>query len=233
MIKIGDFARLGQVSVVTLRHYDEMDLLKPVRVEPLTGYRFYAADQLPRLNRILALKDLGFSLEQIKLMLADGLTAEQLRSLLTMQRREVERRVSEEQERLGASIGTGASIDASTVTLDALKLNLAPSLALMADVTRNPAFAPGEVERVKHQQLAGLAAPTPLVVDQPVGPEHAVEDVGHVESSLSIAETRALDALCVYQREERAAQRSVADAVGKFPAHGLRVNITSHSDDKC
>lgn len=100
MIKIGDFARLSQVSVVTLRHYDEMDLLKPVRVEPLTGYRFYAADQLPRLNRILALKDLGFSLEQIKLMLADGLTAEQLRSLLTMQRKEVERRVSEEQERL-------------------------------------------------------------------------------------------------------------------------------------
>ena len=65
--------------------------------------------------------------------------------------------IAEEQERLGASIGTGASIDASTVTLDALKLNLAPSLALMADVTRNPAFAPGEVERVKHQQLAGLA----------------------------------------------------------------------------
>ena len=65
--------------------------------------------------------------------------------------------IAEEQERLGASVSAGASIDASTVTLDALKANLAPSLALMADVVRNPAFAPGEVERVKHQQLAGLS----------------------------------------------------------------------------
>ena len=100
MIKIGDFARLSQVSVVTLRYYDEMDLLKPVRVDAFTGYRFYSADQLPRLNRILALRDLGFSLEQIKLMLADGLSLEQLRGMLTVQRDQVEKRLSDEQERL-------------------------------------------------------------------------------------------------------------------------------------
>jgi len=100
MIKIGDFARLSQVSVVTLRYYDEMDLLKPVKVDTITGYRFYSADQLPRLNRLLALKDLGFSLEQIKLMLVDGLSLEQLRSMLTMQRSEVEKRLSDERGRL-------------------------------------------------------------------------------------------------------------------------------------
>jgi DNA-binding transcriptional MerR regulator len=100
MIKIGDFARLSQVSVVTLRYYDEMDLLKPVKVDVFTGYRFYSADQLPRLNRILALKDLGFSLEQIKLMLADGLTLEQLRGMLVMQRNEVEKHLVEERDRL-------------------------------------------------------------------------------------------------------------------------------------
>ncbi len=100
MIKIGDFARLSQVSVVTLRYYDEVDLLKPVKVDHSTGYRFYSADQLPRLNRILALKDLGFSLEQIKLMLAEGLTPEQLRGMLTMQRNEVEKHLREDQERL-------------------------------------------------------------------------------------------------------------------------------------
>ncbi len=100
MIKIGDFARLSQVSVVTLRYYDETDLLKPVKVDHFTGYRFYSADQLPRLHRILALKDLGFSLEQIRLMLADGLSLEQLRSMLMMQRNEVEKRLSTEQERL-------------------------------------------------------------------------------------------------------------------------------------
>ena len=100
MIKIGDFARLSQVSVVTLRYYDEMDLLKPVKVDAFTGYRFYSASQLPRLNRILALKDLGFALEQIKLMLADGLTHEQLRSMLTLQRKEVKQRLADEQGRL-------------------------------------------------------------------------------------------------------------------------------------
>src|SRR6185295_11743283 len=100
MIKIGDFARLSQVSVVTLRYYDEMDFLKPVIVDDFTGYRYYSADQLPRLNRILALKDLGFSLEQIKLMLADGLSLEQLRGMLKVQRSEVEQRLSDEQERL-------------------------------------------------------------------------------------------------------------------------------------
>lgn len=100
MIKIGDFARLSQVSVVTLRYYDEMNLLKPVKVDTYTGYRFYSADQLPCLNRILALKDLGFSLEQIRLMLDDGLTVEQLRRMLIIQRNEVEKRLADEQKRL-------------------------------------------------------------------------------------------------------------------------------------
>src|SRR5512139_3441683 len=100
MIKIGDFARLSQVSVVTLRYYDEMDLLKPVKVDHFTGYRYYSSDQLPRPNRILALKDLGFSLEQIKLMLVEDLPLEQLRGMLTAQRDQVEKRLAEEQRRL-------------------------------------------------------------------------------------------------------------------------------------
>lgn len=65
--------------------------------------------------------------------------------------------IAEEQERLGARIGTGAGIDASSVTLAALSANLGPSLALMADVARNPAFSPADVERVRGQQLAELA----------------------------------------------------------------------------
>ena len=58
MLSIGDFARLGLVSVRMLRHYDGIGLLEPARVDPVTGYRWYDAAQLPRLNRILALKDL-------------------------------------------------------------------------------------------------------------------------------------------------------------------------------
>ncbi len=65
--------------------------------------------------------------------------------------------IAEEQERLGATISAGAGLDASAVTLDALSANLAPSLALMADIALNPAFDAGEVARVKTQQLSRLA----------------------------------------------------------------------------
>lgn len=99
MIKIGDFAHLSQVSIATLRHYDDMGLLKPVAVDKATGYRYYSVAQLPRLNRILALKDLGFSLEQIDQVL-NGLTLEQLRGMLKMKHAEVERQLAHEQERL-------------------------------------------------------------------------------------------------------------------------------------
>lgn len=65
--------------------------------------------------------------------------------------------IAEEQERLGARISTGAGIDSSVVMLSALTANLAPSLSLMADVVRNPAFKPGDVARVRDQQLAEIA----------------------------------------------------------------------------
>lgn len=53
MFSIGEFARLGGVSVRTLRHYDEIGLLRPAQVDPVTGYRGYLASQLGQLNRIL------------------------------------------------------------------------------------------------------------------------------------------------------------------------------------
>jgi DNA-binding transcriptional MerR regulator len=100
LIRIGSFARIAQVSTRTLRLYDKLGLLKPALVDPATDYRYYSIEQLPRLNRILALKDLGFSLEQIAGALGSVLSAEQLRGMLTMKRAEVERRVADEQAQL-------------------------------------------------------------------------------------------------------------------------------------
>jgi DNA-binding transcriptional MerR regulator len=100
MLKIGDFARLGQVSVVTLRHYEECGLLKPTKIDSFTGYRYYSVALLPRLNRILALKDLGFSLEQIEKVLNGGLTLEQLHGMLTLKHAQVEQLIATEQARL-------------------------------------------------------------------------------------------------------------------------------------
>ena len=62
MLSIGEFARLGGVSVRTLHHYEDVALLEPAYVNPKNGYRSYSAHQLPRLHRIIALKDLGLSL---------------------------------------------------------------------------------------------------------------------------------------------------------------------------
>ena len=100
MIRIGDFSKLSRVSIKALRHYDEIGLLKPVEVDRTTGYRYYEYHQLPRLYRILALKDLGFSLEEIGHLLEAELPVDQMRGMLTLRQVEIRQRVEEESARL-------------------------------------------------------------------------------------------------------------------------------------
>jgi len=100
MLKIGVFAQVSRISIKMLRHYDEMGLLRPVFVDDFSGYRYYALEQLPRAHRIIALKDLGFSLDQIALLLNQKLPLEQLRRLLGQRQEELSQRVREEQARL-------------------------------------------------------------------------------------------------------------------------------------
>jgi DNA-binding transcriptional MerR regulator len=100
VLKIGEFARVGQVSIATLRHYDQYGLLKPTTLDPETGYRYYTLDQLPRLNRILALKDLGFPLEQIAQFLENDLSLEQLRGMLKLKQAQTQLMIDTEQARL-------------------------------------------------------------------------------------------------------------------------------------
>jgi DNA-binding transcriptional MerR regulator len=100
MIRIGDFSKLSYVSIKTLRFYDEVGLFKPIEVDSFTGYRYYEFDQLPRLHRILALRDLGFSLEEIGQLLEEGLSTEQMRGMLKLRQSELKQQVQEEKERL-------------------------------------------------------------------------------------------------------------------------------------
>ncbi len=100
MFKIGEFSQFTRISVKMLRHYDELGLLKPAQVDRWTGYRYYSADQLPRLNRILVLKELGFALEQIADLLTDEVSLAQLEGMLKLRRAEVQARVRAEQQRL-------------------------------------------------------------------------------------------------------------------------------------
>jgi DNA-binding transcriptional MerR regulator len=100
MLTIGEFARLGQVSPRMLRHYDQIGLLTPDHVDRQTGYRSYAIAQLGRLHRLLALRDLGCSLEQICQLLDDDPPVEQLRGMLRLRQVQIEQSVAEEQARL-------------------------------------------------------------------------------------------------------------------------------------
>jgi DNA-binding transcriptional MerR regulator len=100
VFSIGDFSRIARVSCRLLRYYDELGLLKPAATERDTGYRYYTANQLPRLNRILVLKDLGFTLEEIGRVIENDLSAAELRGMLLMRRAEVERALVQESDRL-------------------------------------------------------------------------------------------------------------------------------------
>jgi predicted transcriptional regulator YdeE/DNA-binding transcriptional MerR regulator len=100
MLRIGEFSKISQVSVKTLRYYNEIGLLKPAQIDRFTGYRYYTLSQLSRLNRILALKDLDFSLEQVLELLKTDLTEESLHRMLQSKSIELRRRVQDESLRL-------------------------------------------------------------------------------------------------------------------------------------
>jgi DNA-binding transcriptional MerR regulator len=100
MLKIGEFARMVHVSVATLRYYEKVCLLKPAALDPQTGYRFYSLDQLPRLHRLLALKELGFSLQQIARLLEEELTPEHLRDMFALKQAQIQQMIETEQARL-------------------------------------------------------------------------------------------------------------------------------------
>ncbi|ALM37597.1 MerR family transcriptional regulator [Streptomyces sp. FR-008] len=100
MFTIGDFARHGRVSVRMLRHYDATGLLRPARVDPANGYRHYTASQLSRLNRIIALKELGFTLQQVRDIVDEKVDAGELRGMLRLRRAELEDAVATANARL-------------------------------------------------------------------------------------------------------------------------------------
>jgi len=100
MFRISDFSRFSCVSTKMPRHYDEKGLLKPVHVDAATSYRYDTADQLPRLNRIVALRHLGFSLEQIARLLDEQLTPQHIAGMLKLRRTEIKEQLRDRRARL-------------------------------------------------------------------------------------------------------------------------------------
>lgn len=113
MLKIGEFSQLTQISVRMLRHYALLGLLKPEFVDRETGYRYYSVDQLPRLHRLLSLRDLGLSLEEIAAFIDQEISAESLRHMLQIKRAELKQTLEQTTLRLQRIEQHLAGIDAT------------------------------------------------------------------------------------------------------------------------
>lgn len=100
MFTVGEFSRLAQVSKRLLRYYDEIGLLKPVQIDQTNGYRYYSAEQMAQLNRILALKELGLTLDQIQRILRDNISVEEIQGMLMLKKAEIEQQLEAELKRI-------------------------------------------------------------------------------------------------------------------------------------
>jgi DNA-binding transcriptional MerR regulator len=144
MFRIGEFSRIARVSCRLLRYYDELGLLKPARIEADTGYRYYSAAQLPQLNRILILRELGLSLEQIAQAMREELPVSTLRGMLLTRRAEVERTMQTEAERLRQIETRIAQIEADgRLPADDVMLRREPPRALLSMRRTIGSFAEG------------------------------------------------------------------------------------------
>jgi DNA-binding transcriptional MerR regulator len=100
MFTVGEFATLARVSKRLLRYYDEIGLLKPAHIDITTGYRYYHAEQMAHLNRILVLKELGLSLDQISRMLNDEISTDEMQGMLLLKKAEIEQTLRAELQRI-------------------------------------------------------------------------------------------------------------------------------------
>lgn len=166
--KISEFATLSRVSAKMLRHYAAIGLLLPNYTDPMTGYRYYSAEQVPRLNRIVALKDLGFSLEQIADLLNAERAPSQLYDALTQRRAEVTQRIAEEQRRLAEidrRLTQLAAAHAPAVEVVVRPIAAAPVAAARAIVANDQEVAEllGEVEAYVARRRARAAIPATII----------------------------------------------------------------------
>lgn len=195
MFKIGEFARLAGVSTKTLRLYDSLGLLRPAQVDVASGYRLYLANQLPALNRILVLKELGLSLEQIARAVEAGIGPAEIRGMLRLRLAESEQVIAREQQRLARIEAHLRQLeqDDQPPLLDVVvrAVPAQPVAAISATLTGDETPWPlvGAVRRFIHRHHLRAAAPVTLVY-------HACDDDQEtLEVALPLAARPALQAV--------------------------------------
>ncbi len=245
MFKIGEFSRIGQVSVRMLRHYDHLGLLTPSQTDRVSGYRYYTVDQLPQLHRIVALNHLGITLDQIAEQLSgnDAQSAERLQDLLRRRRVQLERELAERTFQLQSLTARLAQLEqppAYEVVLRPLEaVTVAGICSNVADVSRM-----GEACGILYRSLYDRLRQQRISAD---GPEitiyHSEEFVEHdllTEVSLCVADSTptldAADGLCIRRLPPAASaatlvfacayeeiQQAVLTLLGWVAARGLRI----------
>ena len=142
MYSIGRFASIGRVSVRMLRHYDEIGLLAPAHVDPSTGYRSYAPEQLNRLADVMRLRGLGLGLAEITAVLRAGDGDPAARALLVSAREELRRSIAADTDRLARFDAYLRRTEGAAVSEDTITVNYesVPAVRVATLTRRAPGF---------------------------------------------------------------------------------------------
>ncbi len=172
MFSTRDFARIGLVSVRMLRNFEDAGLLPPQHADA-SGRRFYEAAQLPRLNRILALKDLGFTLAQVRAILDAQMSEQELRGVLALRKTELAARIAADTARLErvearlTTISHEGYVPGSEVVTKEIKPTRIAALAAIADSyaaeTLSRVIQPLQLVLSDRMTAAGLKAVGPAM----------------------------------------------------------------------
>lgn len=100
LMKIGEIAAFFNVTVKAMRVYEKMGIIKPIKVDDKTGYRYYSADQVKLLDALLELRNLGFSLSEIRVLLKSEMQKEQYMEALVHKKAMWQERLSKAQDKI-------------------------------------------------------------------------------------------------------------------------------------
>lgn len=225
MFSIGDFARHGRVSVRMLRHYDAVGLLRPAQVDRLTGYRSYDAAQLARLNRIVALKDLGFTLAQVQVILDEKVGVAELHGMLRLRQAELQTQVASDTARLAQVRARLNLIEREgTLPMDEIVIKRVPAVRVAELSAVAASFEPDSIgpvigplydELCRRLDAAGIGpvgpgiayyqdgpdgsvvvnAALPISPEDPAGHNFSVIDLPEIERAATIVHHGSMDAV--------------------------------------
>ena len=114
LMRIGEVAAFFGVSVKAMRIYEKLGILTPEKVDGKTGYRYYTADQVKQLDALLDLKRLGFTLSEIKALLAAGLSNDKYMQALAQKKMQWQDAIVDAQDKIDIIDGHIAALEAAT-----------------------------------------------------------------------------------------------------------------------